>query len=79
MEHDQSSYFCRGPAPEGPTLVTGLQQMCKNLPLVRMTQRRIRRYIPGRSFHLSRMLFCRLDRRIEGRISRTPALIHVVR
>jgi len=30
MEHDQSSYFCRGPddfcwgpAPEGPTLVTG--------------------------------------------------------
>jgi len=31
MEHDQSSYFCRGPdffcwgpAPVGPTLVTGL-------------------------------------------------------
>ena len=25
MEHDQSSYFCRGPAPVGPTLVTGLK------------------------------------------------------
>ena len=32
IEHDQSSYFCRGPvnfcwgpAPEGPTLVTGPQ------------------------------------------------------
>ena len=32
MEHDQSSYFCRGPddfcwgpAPVGPTLVTGQQ------------------------------------------------------
>jgi len=24
MKHDQSSYFCRGPAPVGPTLVTGL-------------------------------------------------------
>jgi len=24
MEHDQSSYFCRGPAPVGPTIVTGL-------------------------------------------------------
>jgi len=24
MEHDQSSYFCWGPAPGGPTLVTGL-------------------------------------------------------
>ena len=33
MEHDQSSYFCRGlddfcwgPAPAGPTLVTGLSR-----------------------------------------------------
>jgi len=24
MEHDQYSYFCRGPAPVGPILVTGL-------------------------------------------------------
>jgi len=24
MEHDQSSYFCRGPAPVGPTLVTAV-------------------------------------------------------
>jgi len=34
MEHDQSSYFCRGPedfcwgpAPVGPTLVTGPQEL----------------------------------------------------
>jgi len=26
MEHDQSSYFCRCPAPVGPTLVTGLRK-----------------------------------------------------
>jgi len=38
MKHDQSSYFgrgpddfCWGPAPVGPTLVTGLQLLYQNL------------------------------------------------
>ena len=30
MEHDQSSYFCWGPAPVGPTLVTGPHSIFSN-------------------------------------------------